>query len=133
MRPSTPSDPSVFKNCWREPGERPDGRLTLLIRPFWANAEEEAAYMKAVRENPRIVDVEADEIESSTAYIARIAAIVAAGPLAKPAKRIPPKHRMNPEYTGPRTVTEGGLTFEAPYEERLQQIFTEREPGSDDE
>jgi len=131
MRPSTATDPSIFRNCWREPYERPDGRPLLLIREFWTAAEQEA-YEAAAHEHPRIVDPEADTIESPMAYIARLAGIVAKGPLIRPAKRFPPKHRMNPEYPGPRLTNEGGLAFEEPYEQRLETIFSpERTPGEE--
>lgn len=112
--------------CFRWPGEPRDERPMIDVRDVWASFEEEAAYMRAVRENPRVVDLEAGTIENSKAYIVRLAEIVAQGPLVV-AKRFPPKHRIPKEYTGPRPqVTEGNLTFE----DRTDAIY-ERQPGED--
>lgn len=130
MRPTSKlTPPDSGRKCYREPGEPRDERPTLLIRPFWRSEEEAAAYLSAVRNHEREVDLEADTIESSMAYIARIAGIVAQGPLGPPARRFPPAHRMNREYLGPRpTITEGNLTFE----DRTDAIY-DRQPGEDDE
>lgn len=127
MRPST-LVPDLGQKCYREPGEPRDGRPLLKIPQFWDSAEEAEAYLTAVREHPRIVDLEAGTVESSLTYIARIASIVAERRLANPAKRIPPKPRLNREYDGPRLTTEGNLSFE----DRTDAIY-ERQPGEDDE
>jgi hypothetical protein len=94
---------------------------------FQDSPEEEGAYTRAVRENPRIVDLEAEAVESPLAYIQRIAEIVAQHPLPKPSKRIPPRPRLNREYAGPREpIQENGLTFE----DRTDAIY-ERQPGEE--
>lgn len=129
MRPasSTLTPPDFGRKCFREPGEPRDGRFALLIRPFWASDSERDAYESAVHDHPREVDVAADEIESDTAYIQRIARIAASSILAAPAKSFPPAHRMNQQYTGPREpVKQDGLTFE----DRLDEIY-ERQPGEE--
>lgn len=131
MRPasSTLTPPDLGRMCFRWPGEPPDGRYALLLRPFWVSDDEEAAYMTAVSNHPREVDVEADQIESSTAYIQRIAQTAQRGILAAPAKSFPSPHRMNRTYAGPRPpVKQDGLSFE----DRTDLIY-ERVPGEDDE
>ena len=112
MKP-TYEQPGTGRMFWREPGEARDERPTLLIRAFWRDEQEAAAYLSAVRNNPRVVDVEADEIESSTAYMQRIATIASGLYVAPPVKRWPRASLPHREYTGPREpVTEGNLTFE---------------------
>src|SRR5678816_4637969 len=127
MRPasSTLTPPDFGRTCYRDPGEPRDGRYALLLRPFWRSDSEREAYESAVRDHPREVDVAADEIESDTAYIQRIAQIAQRGILAAPAKSFPPAHRMNQQYMGPRppVVTEGNLSFE----DRCDRIYSERE------
>lgn len=119
--------PDLGRMCFRWPGEPPDGRYALLIRRFWGSDDEEHAYEAAVHDHPREVDVQADEIESTTAYIQRIAQIASASILAAPAKSFPRPHRMNQTYTGPRPeVKQDGLTFE----DRLDEIY-ERQPGEE--
>lgn len=73
----------------RMPGEPPDERPLVRMRPFWKTPEEQAAYLTAVRQHPRECDPEADTIESSMAYIGRIAGIVAKGPVVTPVKAMP--------------------------------------------
>ncbi len=130
MRPvSTLTAPDFGRLCYREQGEPRDGRYALWLRPFWASDEERQAYESAARDNPRVVDVQADEIESSTAYIRRIAQIAGEAILAAPLKPFPPARRMQHTYTGPRppVVTEGNLSFE----DRTDRIYSEREPGEE--
>lgn len=129
MRPTSVAvPPDTGKKCYREPGEPRDERPTPKIPEFWTGGPEEAAaYLSAVRENPRIADPEANTIESPLAYIQRLAEIVQGGPLGKAAKRFPPKPRLNREYTGPREpVQEHGLSFE----DRTDEIY-ERQPGEE--
>lgn len=126
MRPTPLAPPDSGQLCYRQPGEPRDERPTLMIRRVWDSVEEEAAYLSAAHNNPRVVDVEADEIESPMAYIKRLAEIVQRGPLPKVAKPFPRKPWTNREYSGPRPVVEGGLSFE----DRLDVIY-EREPGQE--
>lgn len=122
--PSPWTPPEQRRKYWREPGEPVDGRPLIWRRPFWASPEEESAYLSAVRNNPRRED------EGAFAYIVRIAETVQRGPLPPAVKAMPEPERLKRDYTGPRpTVTEGGLSFE----DRLDAIYSEREPGSDDE
>jgi hypothetical protein len=126
MRPSVAQE-DTGRMCFRLPGEPRDERPSLRIEEFWDSAEEGSAYLSAVRNNPRIADLEAETVESPLAYIQRIAEIVAKQNLPKPAKRIPPRHRPNREYTGPREpIQENGLSFE----DRTDAIY-ERQPGEE--
>lgn len=113
MRPSTPTRDSG-RMCFRLPGEPRDERPLLKIEEFWTGPpEEEGAYTAAVRENPRVVDLEAGTIESPLAYIQRLAEIAAKHPLVKPGRRFPRRPKLAHEYTGPREpIREGNLTFE---------------------
>lgn len=117
--------PDSGHKCWREPDELRDGtpRYQLQIRPFWQSAEEAAAYLTAVRNHPREVDVAADQIESNMNYIVRIAGIVAQGPLGPPVQRMPSRW-----HQPARPIEQ---TPEPPYEERLDALFTPREPGEE--
>lgn len=129
MRPtSVVTPPDTGRMCFRYPGEPVDERPLIKIRDIWDECpEQQPIYEAAVRDNPRIVDIEARTIESPLAYIQRIAEIVASKPLPPPSKRIPPRHRMNREYTGPReSVKQDGLSFE----DRTDLIYT-REPGEE--
>lgn len=119
--------PDTGQKCYREPGEPVDDRPLIRRRPFWSSPEEEAAYLTAVRNNPREVDPEADTIESVMHWLGRVAAAAEGKFPAPPAKRFPPRHRMPKEYTGPRPpITEGNLTFE----DRTDAIY-ERQPGEE--
>jgi hypothetical protein len=124
MRPGTIAPPDSGEKCYREPGEPKDERPSLRIREFWQSAEEASAYLTAVRNHPREVDVERDQIESSMAYIRRIAGIVARGPLGAAVQRMPSRRQ---EHAHPPKQTP-----EAPYEQRLATIFApERSPGEE--
>lgn len=113
--------------AFRQPGEPADERRALYLRPFWRSVEEKSAYLEAVRNNPRECDPDADTIETPMAYIQRLAAIVAQGPLAKVAKTFPSGPRLNREYAGPRPQTnEGGLSFEDGLD-----VSYERQPGEE--
>lgn len=129
MRPaSSLTPPDLGRMCYRLPGEPPDGRYALLIRPFWASDEEQEAYERAARDNPRWVDVGADQIESDIAYIGRIASIAKAAILASPVRSMPSVRPLRQTYTGPRPIVkQGGLSFE----DRLDEIYREREPGEE--
>jgi hypothetical protein len=121
MRP-TPSNavpPSEPRLCYRQPGEPWDERPALFIRPFWRDEQEALAYLQAVKDNPREVDVEGDSIESSMHYIVRLAGIVQRGPLGPAVRRFPTRRE---EKARP-------VKQEPPYEERLAAIF--REPGEE--
>ena len=127
MKPSPFAAPDSGRLFWREPGEPRDERPTLLIRPFWRDEQEAAAYLIAVRNNPRTVDLERDEIESVMAYLGRIASIVAKTYVPRPGPAWPRASRPHREYTGPREpITEGNLTFE----DRTDAIY-ERQPGEE--
>jgi hypothetical protein len=127
MRPSTFAQPDTGRMYWREPGEPVDERPLIRRRPFWGSVEEEAAYLIAVRNNPRIVDIEADTIESAMSYMGRISEIAEGSYVRSPVKRWPAASRPHREYTGPREpVTEGNLTFE----DRTDAIY-DRQPGEE--
>ena len=110
------------RKCYREPGELrqgpEDNRPRIDYREFWRSPQEASAYLSAVRDHPRVVDVERDEIESPLAYIQRIAAIVEAR--LAPVRTVPPPNKALPVQTP-----------EPPYEERLEALFTPRQPGEE--
>ena len=118
--PATPFD--TGRMAYRLPGEPKDERPLVWFRDFWSSPEEMAAYLTAVRNHPREVDPERDEIESSMAYIVRIASIVAKQVLPQAAKRMPSR------WSEPaRPVPFSELS----YEERLGGIYAPREPGEE--
>lgn len=127
MRPTPYAQPDTGRMYWREPGEPVDERPMILRRPFWTSVEQEAAYLSAVRNNPRVVDLERDEIESAMAYLGRISTIAEGTYVRRPGRTWPKASRPHREYTGPREpITEGNLTFE----DRTDAIY-ERVPGED--
>lgn len=109
MKPKELEQADTGRKAYREPHEHSDGRPLIINRPFWESFEEQEAYERAVRQNPR-------GNMPPGAYIAKIAAIVTG--------RLEPAGKAMPHAPG-RRATERRI---AALEEQREEV---REPGED--